>query len=150
MTAARRSLKFATLDDVMPEVDRLLAGCSTVGKWSLGQICQHLTAGVVFSVEGYPEAAPWLIRKTFGPVMIRRILKSGTFPSGFQLPEKYWPKPSEDARAEAEALRAALRLFGMHTGPFAEHPLGAKLSGAEWSLLHTIHAAHHLSFVLPV
>ena len=33
----RRTLTFARLDDVMPEVDRLLAGYEAIGMWSLGQ-----------------------------------------------------------------------------------------------------------------
>ena len=57
----RRTLEFARLDDVMPEVDRLLAGHTTVGNWSLGQICNHLSrprSGS--SVEGFGVKAPWL------------------------------------------------------------------------------------------
>src|SRR4051794_14935085 len=40
--AERRDLSFTSLEDVMAEVDRLLAGHETVGRWSLGQICNHL------------------------------------------------------------------------------------------------------------
>ena len=43
-------------------------------------------------------------------------------PEGLKLPEVVLPKPGLDARAEAEALRAALRLFAAHTGPMADHP----------------------------
>lgn len=43
MKASRRPLAFASLARVMPDVDRLLEGHTTVGYWSLGQICNHLT-----------------------------------------------------------------------------------------------------------
>ncbi|MFI5459648.1 MAG: DUF1569 domain-containing protein [Isosphaerales bacterium] len=43
--AGRRELSFASLDEVMPDVERLLAGHATVGQWSLGQICNHLATG---------------------------------------------------------------------------------------------------------
>ena len=43
MNASRRALTFESLDRVMPDVDRLLEGHTTVGTWTLGQICNHLT-----------------------------------------------------------------------------------------------------------
>ena len=55
--ATRRSLEFASLDHVMPEVDRLLAGHTTTGNWSLGQICNHLNDSFRFSLDGFGEGA---------------------------------------------------------------------------------------------
>ena len=133
----------------MPDVDRLLEGHTTVGKWTLGQICNHLTGAVTSTVDGFRFKAPWIIRKTVGPLLVRRILKKSRFPEGAPLPKKYQPKPGHDDRAEAEALRAAIRLLAAHTGEYAAHPLGGKLSGPEWERFHCIHCAHHLSFVLP-
>ena len=54
MRVARRSLTFASLDEVMPDVDRLLRGHTTVGNWSLGQICGHLAQGVDRTIGGFP------------------------------------------------------------------------------------------------
>jgi hypothetical protein len=51
----------------MPDVQRLLAGHRTVGRWSLAQICNHLAASITWSVEGFPDRpAPWLVRVTLG------------------------------------------------------------------------------------
>ncbi len=134
----------------MPEVDRLLGGeYALVGNWSLGQICNHLTDSITFSVEGYPALAPWILRRTIGPVIFRRILRKGTFPSGLTLPKKYQPKPGLDARAEAEALRAALQYYAGYTGPVKEHPLAGRITRSQWDQFHNIHCAHHLSFALP-
>lgn len=149
MNADRRTLAFASLDRVMPDVDRLLEGHTTVGNWSLGQICNHLTSAIMMTVEGTTARAPWLIRKTVGPFLLRRILRTGRFPAGIQLPERYLPKPGLDARAEAEALRAAIRVLASHSGPCAEHPLGARLSREDWDRFQCIHCAHHLSFAIP-
>src|SRR3954451_10429489 len=101
----RRDLSFASLDRVMPEIDRLLEGHTTVGNWSLGQICNHLGATLVGSLEGFGVQAPWLVRKTIGQVVRRRILRSGRMRAGVKLPERFLPRPGLDARAEAEALR---------------------------------------------
>jgi hypothetical protein len=68
---------------------------------------------------------------------------------GVKLPKEFLPRPGLDARAEAEALRAALRLYAAHAGPVAEHPFFGRISRDEWTRLHCIHWAHHLSFVHP-
>jgi hypothetical protein len=147
--AERRALSFSVLDEVMPEVDRLLEGHTTTGQWSLGQICNHLGTAMQYTVEGFPEQAPWLLRRTVGPVAKRQIFSSGAFPEGVNLPEKYLPRPGLDPRAEAEALRASLRYYLAHIGPLEGHPLFGSMSRDEWDRYHAIHCAHHLSFVWP-
>jgi hypothetical protein len=149
MNAARREVSFASLDQVMPDVDRLLVGHVTVGNWSLGQICNHLARGIRSTVEGSPERAPWLVRKTIGPLILKRILKTGRWPSGIKLPKKSEPKPGDDARAEAEALRVALQVLASHPGPLAAHPFAGPISRDDWERFHCIHCAHHLSFARP-
>jgi hypothetical protein len=133
----------------MPDVDRLLEGHTTLGQWSLGQICGHLTNSITWSVEGAPILAPWIIRKTVAPLLLRRILKTGRFPDGIRLPERYVPRQGLDARAEAEALRAALWHFASFTGALSVHPMGKAISRADWERFHCIHCARHLSFVIP-
>jgi len=143
-------LAFASLDHVILDVEQLLAGHITVGSWSLGQICDHLARSIIYSLEGFPVRAPWLLRKTLGPLLLRRILRSGRFVEGMKAPPPYQPKPIADARDEAEALRAAIRRFTSHDGPLVEHPLAGAVSRSDWERFHCIHCAHHLSFVLPV
>lgn len=147
--AERRSLTFATLDRVMPDVDRLLEGHVTLGKWSLAQICNHLCTAVTYTVEGYPGRAPWIVRATIGAFARRRLLKTGRMASGIRLPAEFQPKPGLDARAEAEALRASLQYYAGHQGTPVIHPILGKMNRAEWDRFHAVHCAHHLSFVLP-
>jgi Protein of unknown function (DUF1569) len=148
-TTARRPLKFESLHQVMPDVDRLLQGHRTVGNWSLAQICNHLTVAIVGSVEGYPKKAPWLIRKTLGPFVLKRLMKTEQIDEGMKTMDEFVPKPGLDSRAEAEALRGALRLFAAAPGPMAEHSFFGTLSRDAWDRLHRVHCAHHLSFALP-
>ncbi|AGA25058.1 DUF1569 domain-containing protein [Singulisphaera acidiphila] len=147
--AERRTLSFATLDRVMPDVDQLLEGHETLGNWSLGQICNHLATGITGSVDGFPFRTPWIYRKTLGAVRRRRVFQTGRMATGVQLPSRFCPKPGLDARAEAEALRATLRYYAGYQEPLAMHPIFGELTRDEWSRLHAIHCAHHLSFVLP-
>jgi hypothetical protein len=145
----RRTLEFARLEEVMPEVDRLLAGHSTLGNWSLGQVCNHLAGGIQKSVDGYGVQAPWLVRETMGRIIKKRILGERRMKTGIKLPEEFLPKPGLDARAEAEALRASITYYLAHPGPRALHPFFGRMTGDEWDRLHRIHCAHHLSFVVP-
>lgn len=147
--AERRALTFTSLDRVMPDVDTLLEGYTRVGNWSLGQVCNHLSRTLQGSVDGFSFQAPWLIRKTLAPIFFRRMMRSGSMPAGAPGPKQLVPSPGLDDRAEAEALRGALRLYAAHTGPLAVHPFFGKLTNEEWTRLHCIHSALHLSFLLP-
>jgi hypothetical protein len=148
-TPGRRPLAFATLDEVMPDVERLMEGHRTIGHWSLGQMCNHLADSFTMSVEGFPVRVPWLIRTLFGPVAKRQLFGTGRMQEGIKLPEKFLPRPGLDARAEAEALRGALKVYSAHTGALADHPMFGPLDRETWTRLHCIHCAHHLSFALP-
>ena len=150
MNAKRRELTFQSLSDVMPEVDRLLEkGYTSAGTWSLGQICQHLASAIQGSVEGFDYKAPWPLRKIVAPFILRNLLKTRKMPEGIKVPKSMLPGPEHDDRAEAEALRAAIAYYQGHAEPLAEHPFFGKLNRTDWTNLHAIHAAHHLSFVLP-
>jgi len=133
----------------MPDVDILLEGYRTVGHWTLGQICNHLSTLIQESVAGSQVRAPWLVRKTLGPLILRQILKTERIRPGLKLPRYLLPKSDLDDRAEAEALRATLYFFASHMESFAEHPFFGTLTRDQWTQLHRIHCAHHLSFVWP-
>jgi hypothetical protein len=150
MPAIRRPLTFATLGEVMPEVDRLLAGPTTVGRWSLAQICRHLELAIRLSMDGVPRKAPWVVRRTAGPAVRWLSFRLGWIPEGVPMYQVYLPQPGPDAAHESEALRAAIVRFGSFTGRFDEHPLFGWQSPTQWERFHCLHCAHHLSFVLPM
>lgn len=145
----RRTLEFDRLDDVMPEVDRLLAGHATAGNWSMGQICNHLATMFRMSVEGFGVKAPWLFRATLGRVFKKKILAERRMRTGIKVPEKFLPKPGLDDRAEAEALRSSIAYYLARPETRAPHPFFGPMTGDDWDRLHRIHAAHHLSFAVP-
>jgi hypothetical protein len=149
MTAGRRPLTFTSLGQVMPDVERLLAGHTTVGRWSLGQICNHLELAIRLPMDGVPVKWPWLFRRTVGPVLGRLALWRGRIPEGVRVPEVYLPVPELDAAREAEALRTTIERFASFTGRLDEHPLLGRMSAARWERFHCLHCAHHLSFAIP-
>jgi hypothetical protein len=144
--AERRTLSFASLDEVMPEVERLLAGHATTGRWSLGQICHHLAAAFRLIQEGDPgirlEPLPEAVR--------RRFLRRERFPDGVEIPHPALRPPAGlDDRAGADALRAALARFAAAEDPFPPHPSLGPLTRDEWARFHCLHCGHHLGFAVP-
>jgi hypothetical protein len=145
--AGRRELAFASLDEVMPEVERLMAGHVTVGRWTLGQICNHLATVINWLQEGGPDST----LQTVSEAIRQRFFRRGRFPEGVEAPHpSLLPKPGLDARTEAEALREALDRFVSATEPFAAHPILGPLTREEWTRFHCMHCAHHLGFAIPL
>src|SRR5688500_5529633 len=147
--AARRKLQFATLDEVMPDVERLLGGHVTVGQWTLGQILNHLATSIGMSMDGTPEKFSWPVRRMFGPVARQLSFALGWMPAQVRVQETYLPRAGLTADSEAETLRAAIARFEQFTGEFDEHPLLGRFSPDQWRRFHCLHCAHHLSFALP-
>ena len=146
----RRALTYASLDAVMPDVDRLLLGYGKAGQWTLGQISNHLSKALTLTVEGAPVKVSWLKRMVLGPLAKWHVFRTGTMPSGIKIPSPKLVPPAEaDDRAEVEALRAAIRMFLGEAGPLVPHPLFGPMSVDEWRRFHCIHCAHHLSFLVP-
>lgn len=143
----RRRLDFKSLDPIMPEVDRLLAGHRTIGRWSLGAICDHLARSIRLSLDAPPADAPPSREQD---VVRRLFFRSGSFPEGRDLvhPDQV-PDPDVDPETAAESLRDAVARLAAHAGPFAPHPALGPMTRDEWLLFHARHAAHHLSFALP-
>jgi hypothetical protein len=145
--AERRQLEFASLDDVMPEVERLLAGHTTVGGWTLAQICNHLATGIRLTLDvpvhpSEPTREQDLAR--------RRFFSRSQFPEGMQAPIPVLvPQADLDAPKEAGSLGAAIARFAACTRPLPAHPRLGPLSREEWIRFHCMHCAHHLGFAVP-
>lgn len=145
----RRAVSFRTLDEVMPDVERLMAGHTAVGQWSLGQICNHLALTIRLSIEGAPVKGSWLFRRVAGPVLRRIMLRRNSIPERVQVPKIYLPQDQKNAGSEAVALRKAIGRLLAYQGEFDEHPLLGRMSPVDWRQFHLIHCAHHLSFLWP-
>ncbi len=147
-TAGRRKLRFQSFDEVMPDVERLLVGHTTVGEWSLGQICNHL-ATVLRRVVDLPASTVFDPSKFVGEEQKRGVMESGILPEGFPAPPEIVPNQTLDERQEAENLRQALAYYKASPGPVIPHRLFGPLTKQEWDRLQCIHLAHHLSFAIP-
>ena len=146
----RRRLTFASLGDVVLEVERLLAGHVTVGRWSLGQICDHLSRVFDAVVDGVPDYRPPRLLRPLNWCLRRWFFGRTGYPAGVITPSRnLLPEPGLDGRREYERLRVALGRFVVATGPFPAHPYLGPLTRSEWEEFHRRHCAHHLSFAMP-
>jgi hypothetical protein len=132
----------------MPDVERLLQGHSTVGNWSLAQICRHL-ATVMRRVVDLPASAPRDPSRWVGEEQKRQFFESGTFAEGIPTSPSLVPADALNQREEAEELRQAIAHYKDSPGPVIPHILLGFLTREQWDRFHCIHAAHHFSFVVP-
>jgi hypothetical protein len=149
MSEGRRELQFNSLDEVLPDVERLLEGHTTVGTWTLAQICRHL--GIVMRrVVDLPVSTPADPSQWVSEERKREVFESSKIPEGLPAPALVLPPDSLDEREEAEGLRSAIAHYQASSGPAIPHRIFGPLTKAEWDRIQCIHCAHHLSFALPV
>jgi hypothetical protein len=148
MTPGRRTLRFGSLDEVMPEVERLLDGHATVGAWSLAQICRHL-ATAMRRVVDLPASTPDDPSHRVSEERKRQVFESGQLPEALPGPPEIMPAGVLGEREEAEGLRRAIDHYRASPGPVVPHRFFGHLTRDEWDRLQLIHFAHHLSFAVP-
>lgn len=148
--ASRRVLRFASLDDVAADAERLVSspGTTMLGNWSLSHLLMHLATAINSSIDGISVRAPWYVRLVALPIK-RRIL-TRRMRAGFKLPRAVEPNffPSAESPQEAlAALRGAIERTHIERMT-ARHPILGRLTHAQWTQLHLRHAELHLSFAV--
>lgn len=148
MTSGRRTLRYTSLDEVMPDVERLLEGHTTAGKWSLAQICRHL-ATATRRVVDLPASTSYDLSNRVSEEKKRQVFETGMLPEGLPGPPEIMPGETLSEPEEAEGLRAAIAHYRASRGPVVPHRFFGELTKEEWDQLLLIHLAHHLSFAVP-
>jgi hypothetical protein len=146
----RRGLRFHEYDDILADVDSLLAsGYDRAGQWSLGQMCHHTATVMEMSLDGFPGRLPWLFRAIARRFLLRKILRHHVFQRRFPAPKYIQPPDGEEDHAGVERLRAVLGRLKTHSGPMKPSPLFGTLTPEEWRELHLWHCEHHLGYLHP-
>ena len=152
----RRELRFETFDDAVRDAEHLLSvGYDRVGKWDLAQCCGHLQRWISYPMDGFPPTPLlfrpilFLMRNLVAPRELSKALESGTTKPGMPTIPQSVPHPGEDAAKAVQAFRETVARFKSHPGPFHPSPLFGSLDREKLTRLHVIHAAHHLSFLVP-
>jgi hypothetical protein len=146
----RRHLDFKAWPDLLADVDHLRqAHYDRVGNWDLSQILEHVGEGLCTALRGTNHRGPWIVRRFIGPLILKRILKERRMKAGIKVPQWWLPGPSHDECAAVDQFRSEVAEFqGMTTTP-CPHPFFGPLTKQQWNDLILVHAAHHLSFLIP-
>ncbi len=153
--ATRRLLRFETIDDVLADIDQLVAAAHAgtlqqLGNWKPGQVFAHVAAWIEYGYDGYPMKTSWFIRMLLR-MMLPGLLKNGLKP-GAKIPGVPGGTTGQDDQPIDEAAqrlkKAFLRLKSDEHCPYDSPGFGA-MSHADRIRLNLRHAELHMSFLKP-
>ena len=100
-----------------------------------------------FALAEFKTLLPWPIRFFVGKPLLRKILRTRRCTRARACRRCFCRASPATMRRPSDALVQLLRQFRDHRGPLRPNPLFGELSREQWTQLHLIHAAHHLSFL---
>ncbi len=146
----RRDLDLPDLDAVVREARRLNeVGYRKAGQWDLAQACEHSTMPMNQSIDGFVFNAPLPVRLIATLFMKKSFFAKRHIKAGLKAPAPMVPEPGHDPAAAIQAMHDAADRVKNHRGEFKPHPVFGRLTHQQWQDFLTIHAMHHLSFLLP-
>jgi len=150
----RRALRFNSIDDVLKDIDAIVAAeqagtLRQLGNWTPGQILGHLAAWTNYSYDGYPfKPPPWFIRIILR-MKVKKYLRDG-MPAGVRIPGvangTFGTEPFSTTEG-AERLRRAIRRLQSSEPALHDSPAFGAMSHADRIQLNLRHAELHLSFL---
>lgn len=149
----RRLLKLTTFDEAIGDIERLRTkGYRQAGNWSLGTTCDHLIKAMEYGLGSEPaKGFSWIMRVTVGKFMLSWVLMRGQMPAGVEAPDIFVPEEQQsDDPAVIDRCVALLKKTDLHDGPTNQSPIFGNMSLRQFKKLQLVHAAHHLSFLIPI
>jgi len=151
--AARRTLRFDSLDDILADAEAVTAGPHhTTANHNAAEILWHVAYFIDKPVTGFGFTAPLPVRllgKTLKALgFAGKPIKPGLNPPA-EIERHFWPDPDLTLEQSRDYLRHAIetaREPGSMTHP---SPVFGKLTDAQWRTLNRRHAELHLSFIHP-
>jgi hypothetical protein len=152
----KRQLKFNNTDELMAEVRSLNEnGYLSNGNWTLGQTCGHLANWMRYPLDGYPVAPPpiraifWVMKKTVGPGMKRKILAEG-FKGGMMTAPESVPQPDELSDQQGvDQLQEVVDRVNAYDRELLPSPLFGEMDKPMHVTVTLLHAEHHLGYLEP-
>ncbi len=85
-----RKLRFNSIDDMLAQVDRIVAADKVgtlrrSGNWTTGQVLGHLATWIDFGYEGFPMRVPWFIKLILRGLK-KKYIRNG-MPMGVRIPK---------------------------------------------------------------
>ncbi|PQO28730.1 DUF1569 domain-containing protein [Blastopirellula marina] len=149
---SRRQLSLQSFDDVLAEAKSLSrVGYHRVSKWSLGQICDHVSRFMDDSIDGFkstPGFAP-LMRPFLRMMYLGKVLRNERIPAKMPTLKELEPDEwTEDGNALPQLEKAIARIQDPNT-QFVPSPAFGNLTAEQWRKVHLWHCQHHLEFLIP-
>jgi hypothetical protein len=148
-TASRRRVRYDSFDEFLADAQRAVRDqAGTTGKWSLGQILEHLAIGNEKSIDGFGFLAPLPVRMVAGIFLKKRLLARGLKP-GFRLSkraEQILVPDETDPNDALDHLRRSVQRLQSETKR-SPHPFLGRMALDESNRMNLRHAELHMSFV---
>jgi hypothetical protein len=152
----RRELVFRNFDEVAADAENLREkGYAKAGNWDLAQVCRHIAAWMRFAIDGYPRMGcimgqmMWLMRHTIGRNIMRSILRENRMKEKIPTVPATVAAPGGDEAAAVADLKDAIDRFGKHAEEYHPSSFFGCWTREECLKLNLVHAAHHLSYLIP-
>ncbi len=138
------SRRFTSFDDVIAAIGGDLPVATS--PWTTSQHLVHCAQSIEYTISGYPQMKPAVVRATIGKLVKRRFLARGEMSHDTAAPVA--GAPALDATVPVASakvrLRVAIAAFHAHGGPFAPHLVYGRCSRDEYERLQCMHVADHL------
>lgn len=152
-----RQVHFESLDDLLAEIDTLVAAehagtLRATGNWTPGQIFGHLAAWIEYGYEGYPAEMqpPWIVRVIMR--MMKRRFLSKPMRRGFRIPgvqEGTFGTELMSTEAGVARLRNAVGRLQRHEPAQFHSPALGRMTDEERIAGTLRHAELHLGYLIP-
>jgi hypothetical protein len=156
-TAPRREVQYPTIDDLLRDIDRVIASdragaLTRTGNWTAGQVFNHLATWIDYGYDGFPPQAhpPFFIRWILR-MKKKKFLRDGA-PRGVKIPGiEAGTLGTEEMSTEegAARLRAALMRLKNREPVKFHSPAFGPMSDDERIQFQLRHAECHMGFLNP-
>lgn len=151
VAAARRTLSFSSLQDILDDAERITAGGQVItsGTWSAAEIIDHVRILMNIARTGFDFTMPLPLR-IMGRLLRTTALTKPIRP-GFKFPkiaaDTLMPDPNLTLEESKDRLREEIRLSSQPGAMRHPSPLLGKLTHEQWVQLNCRHAELHFSFM---
>ena len=128
------------LDDLVPRVKA--AAATRGGPWTLAQTLSHCAQSIEYSLTGYPKDANVVVRKIFGPMVMRKFLRNGAMKHDLGAAIPGAPALDDDVEHARARLLAAIASFAAASATKPHFAYGP-VSHADYARLHAMHLVDH-------
>jgi hypothetical protein len=156
--ANRRPVHLPTIDDLVAEVDRVIAAASAgkvrpLGNWSPAQVLWHIGRLIELSFDGFPfryRRGPEWITRLFRLLAWRRLIALAFRPGFKNPPEAAGLEPDPSVSLDAAAAYLAHQVARIRNGErmTQECSIEGPYTHQQWVYIHLRHAELHLSFLV--